>query len=39
MDNYKAPGEQNPTGYDLVSYGADGQPGGDGEAADIVSWK
>ncbi|HYU08605.1 MAG TPA: type II secretion system major pseudopilin GspG, partial [Gemmatimonadales bacterium] len=36
---YKAPGEQNPTGYDLVSYGADGQPGGDGEAADIVSWK
>jgi general secretion pathway protein G len=36
---YKAPGEQNPTGYDLISYGADGQPGGEGEASDIVSWK
>ena len=36
---YKSPGEQNPTGYDLVSLGADGQPGGEGEAADVVSWK
>ena len=36
---YKAPGEQNPGGYDLVSLGADGQPGGEGEAADVVSWK
>jgi general secretion pathway protein G len=36
---YKAPGEVNPTGYDLLSYGADGQPGGEGENADIVSWK
>lgn len=24
--------------YDLVSYGADGQPGGDGENADITNW-
>ena len=36
---YKSPGEQNPAGYDLVSYGADGQPGGEAEAADVVSWK
>ena len=36
---YKNPGEANPTGYDLLSYGADGQPGGEGDAADIVSWK
>lgn len=36
---YLCPGEHNPSGYDLVSYGADGQPGGDGEAADVASWK
>jgi general secretion pathway protein G len=36
---YNCPGEHNPAGYDLVSYGADGQPGGDGEAADVLSWK
>jgi general secretion pathway protein G len=36
---YKSPGEVNPTSYDLLSYGEDGQPGGDGDAADIVSWK
>jgi len=36
---YKSPGEQNPGGYDLISLGADGQPGGDGEAADVLSWK
>jgi general secretion pathway protein G len=36
---YKAPGEVNPRGYDLLSYGADGQPGGEGENADILSWK
>ena len=36
---YKCPGEHNPAGYDLVSLGADGQPGGDGEASDVVSWK
>lgn len=33
---YKAPGEHGD--YDLQSYGADGQPGGDGEAADVTSW-
>src|ERR1017187_8570774 len=36
---YVFPGQQNPMGYDLISYGADGLPGGDGENADILSWK
>jgi general secretion pathway protein G len=36
---YVFPGEQNPNGYDLISYGADGVPGGEGENADILSWK
>jgi len=33
---YKRPGQHGE--YDLVSLGADGQPGGEGEAADVVSW-
>ena len=33
---YRSPGEHGP--YDLVSYGADGQQGGSGTAADIESW-
>lgn len=33
---YKAPGDNGD--YDLSSYGADGQPGGTGEAADVTSW-
>jgi general secretion pathway protein G len=33
---YRAPGEHGD--YDLLSLGKDGQPGGTGEAADIVSW-
>jgi general secretion pathway protein G len=36
---YKSPAEQSRGGYDLVSYGEDGKPGGDGDAADIASWK
>ncbi|MEK6595073.1 MAG: type II secretion system protein GspG, partial [Pseudomonadota bacterium] len=24
--------------FDLLSYGKDGQPGGEGEAADITNW-
>ena len=36
---YRGPGEVNPATYDLLSYGADGQAGGDGEAADITSWQ
>ncbi|MFI5304855.1 MAG: type II secretion system major pseudopilin GspG [Nitrospiria bacterium] len=35
--NYTSPGTHDD--YDLVSYGADGVPGGDGENQDIVSWK
>lgn len=34
---YRSPGEHGD--YDIVSYGADGAPGGEGEGADIVSWK
>lgn len=30
------PGEENPD-FDIVSYGADGQPGGDGEDMDVVN--
>jgi len=35
---YKYPGEHGDE-PDILSYGADGQPGGDGIAADIMSWK
>lgn len=33
---YQSPGAHGE--YDLVSLGADGQAGGDGESADVVSW-
>ena len=33
---YRSPGEHGV--YDLISYGADGQEGGAGTAADIASW-
>lgn len=33
---YRAPGEQRD--YELLSYGKDRQPGGTGEAEDLVSW-
>ncbi len=36
---YKFPGDHGSDEPDLISYGADGQPGGDGNNADIVSWK
>lgn len=36
---YVWPGQANPNGYDLLSYGADGQPHGEGENADITSWQ
>jgi general secretion pathway protein G len=32
---YVCPGEQNPRGYDLLSLGADGQAGGEGENSDL----
>jgi general secretion pathway protein G len=34
---YSCPGQHGD--YDLVSLGADGQEGGEGENADVVSWK
>jgi len=33
---YKIPGTHGD--YDLISYGKDGQPGGEGEAADLANW-
>ena len=33
---YRAPGRSG--GYEIVSFGADGREGGDGDAADINSW-
>lgn len=35
--DYKYPGEHGP--YDIISYGADGKPGGTGNDGDIVSWE
>ncbi len=37
--NYMSPGEHNAAGYDLWSLGRDGQPGGDGDAADVTNWR
>jgi general secretion pathway protein G len=34
---YKSPGEHGE--YDLISYGLDGAPGGEGENEDVVNWK
>jgi general secretion pathway protein G len=34
---YKFPGEHG--SYDLYSLGADGQPGGEGENADVTNWQ
>jgi general secretion pathway protein G len=34
---YRAPGRNG--GYEIVSYGADGREGGEGENADIQSWE
>jgi general secretion pathway protein G len=34
---YKSPGDHGD--YDLLSYGADGQPGGEGDSAEIRSWE
>ncbi|MEB2284972.1 MAG: type II secretion system protein GspG [Polyangiaceae bacterium UTPRO1] len=33
---YQSPGEHGE--YDLYTYGADGAPGGDGDARDLASW-
>lgn len=34
--NYRYPGKTNPKTYEIWTNGADGMPGGDGEAADIM---
>ncbi len=34
---YKSPGDHGV--YDIISYGADGAPGGDGNNRDITSWE
>ncbi len=34
---YVQPGQKHPDTYDIMSYGADGKPGGDGEDADITN--
>lgn len=36
---YRSPGEVNPETFDLLSLGRDGEPGGEGEDADIESWR
>lgn len=36
---YLSPGQENPGSYDLICYGADGQPGGEQLDTDLVSWK
>jgi len=36
---YVFPGENNTADYDLSSLGADGQPGGTGNNADITNWE
>ncbi|MEN6474361.1 MAG: type II secretion system major pseudopilin GspG [Syntrophaceae bacterium] len=36
---YMNPGLHNPNGVDVFSYGPDGQPGGDGDNADIGNWE
>jgi general secretion pathway protein G len=32
---YRSPGQQNPSGFDLLTLGRDGQPGGQDEDADL----
>jgi general secretion pathway protein G len=34
---YRSPGQQGP--YDILSYGADKTPGGEGDNRDITSWE
>jgi general secretion pathway protein G len=36
---YASPGVANPWSYDLVSYGRDGQEGGENEDADVSNWR
>ena len=36
---YRFPGQQNPDSYDLISYGRDGRPGGEGADEDISNYE
>jgi len=36
---YRSPAQESRGGYDLLSLGEDGRPGGEGEAADVTSWQ
>jgi general secretion pathway protein G len=36
---YRSPGTESDGGYEIVSLGRDGRPGGEGEDADVQSWK
>jgi general secretion pathway protein G len=36
---YERPGKNNARSFDLYSFGADGQPGGEGENAEIGNWE
>ena len=36
---YQFPGTKNPSSFDLWSFGADGQPGGEGFNADVGNWE
>ena len=36
---YASPGQKNPDGYDVWSFGADGVAGGEGRNADIGNWE
>ena len=36
---YRSPATESRAGYDLLTLGEDGRPGGTGEAADVRSWE
>jgi general secretion pathway protein G len=36
---YASPGDVNPRAFDLLTYGADNKAGGEGESADVLSWR
>jgi general secretion pathway protein G len=36
---YRSPGQENPDSFDVISYGADGQSGGEDDDADITNFE
>ena len=36
---YRSPGTESKSGFEILSYGADGRPGGSGDDADVTSWR